>query len=121
MDKETWKARSVKRTKWIKHKYNKNYRTYSNFKAIRNQYTFLIKKCNYKQEKYIATNIKDNPKLFWNYVRSKSKTMSGITSLKVDNEVTTDDNKIAEALNNHFVSVFTVESEPIPEPSFTPV
>ena len=55
-------------------------------------------------------DIKKNPKCFWKYVREKTKTKSGISSLKLPDGTTAEtDQAKAEALNNFFSSVFTRE------------
>lgn len=61
--------------------------------------------------------IKDEPKLFWKYVRSKAKTKEKITQLdKGNGELTINDHEKADVLNNHFASVFVDEGqEPLPQ------
>ena len=65
-----------KHRKWMTHKYN---RTDSNFKLYKGARTFNkvsleLRKAKYSYEKDLALKIKDNNKLFWSYVRSKTKT-----------------------------------------------
>ena len=69
-------------------------------------------------KKNLADEIKENPKSFWNYVRSKTKARQGVSDLKRDDGTFahTDPEK-AKELNNFFASVFTRESDAgIPEP-----
>jgi len=118
IDTETAKAIRDKKSKWIKYRHCKNHLTYNNFKIARNKVTDCIRKSKYKYEKNIAENAKQNPKLFWKYVRSKSKTITGINGMEINGEKTTDDKIIAEEFNRHFISVFTQENDQIPEPVF---
>ncbi len=58
----------------------------------------------------MAQNIKTNPKLFWKYVHSKTKTRHPISDLqKEDGTLTANDHEKAEVLNQFFTSVFTKE------------
>ena len=61
-------------------------------------------------EKKIANEAKLNPKAFYRYVNSKLEVKSGISDLKNDKgEKISGDGLKAEALNNFFSSVFTIE------------
>ena len=57
--------------------------------------------------------------MFWKYVRKKTKTISSINTLEVNGKMATDEIEIAEELNRHFISVFTNESQPVPNPDKT--
>ena len=67
----------------------------------------------YAKKKYewnIAHDVKDNPKTFWSYVRSKNKTRTGVADLKdEDGSLVSTDKEKANVLNNFFSSVFTNE------------
>ena len=65
---------------------------------------------------YISSFFTDSPrnsdkpivcKRLWTYIKSKKTENSGITSLKVQGKLLTDDKLIAEALNDQFQSVFS--------------
>ncbi|PIK36511.1 putative RNA-directed DNA polymerase from mobile element jockey-like [Apostichopus japonicus] len=62
-------------------------------------------------EKSIALKIKDNPKAFFSYVRSKQKVKDAIVSLRAPqaDKIVTDSQDLADLLNDYFVSVFTRE------------
>ena len=54
--------------------------------------------------------VKENPKSFWKFVRSKTQSRTGISDLKNDNgEWITNDKDKANELNYFFSSVFTKE------------
>ena len=55
--------------------------------------------------------MKDEPKLFWSYVKSKCKTRDKVCDLlKADGTLTNSGKDKAEVLNDFFVSVFTKEN-----------
>ena len=117
IDRETAAAIKEKRTKWIKYKYSPTLNNYNKYKSARNNVTKCLRKSKYKQEQHIADNVKDDPKKFWKYIRGKSKTKSGINALEKNGKKLIDDKEIAEELNQHFISVFTIENDNIPEPA----
>ncbi|KAJ8021077.1 hypothetical protein HOLleu_40843 [Holothuria leucospilota] len=65
-----------------------------------------------EREKNIAITEKENPRNFWSYVHSKSKTKATVSNLHTDNtnlHVTPCHKEKAEILAEGFTSVFTVE------------
>jgi DNA-binding NarL/FixJ family response regulator len=63
----------------------------------------------------IAKDIKNNPKKFWQYTKSKTKTRIGISDLIMNNEngvetLTNSDKDKANTLSDFFSSVFTTET-----------
>ena len=66
--------------------------------------------------KKIASNIKTDPKSFYAYVRSKSKTKTSVGLLKNgDGVLISDDLQMNAILNSYFGSVFTKESDKLPK------
>lgn len=60
----------------------------------------------------IATQVKSNPKKFWKYAQSKTKTKVSIPNLYTNerkDSATSSDKEKAEVLADFFSSVFTVE------------
>ena len=51
----------------------------------------------------------ENPKPFWNFVKSKRRGTNNIVSVKIDNSLVTDHLCIGQSMNSYFSSVFTVE------------
>ena len=72
-----------------------------------------------KYEKDLASKIKTNPKLFWKYAKSKTKTQTINTIFKEDGELSTNDKKTVTSMNNCFASVFVKDGN-ITLPPFTP-
>ena len=71
-------------------------------------------KSNY--EKKLTSNLKDNSKGFYSYLRNKRKLKSGITSLsKSDGSRTSSAEESANVLAEAFESVFVLESDELPE------
>ena len=61
-------------------------------------------------EERLANEIKENVNAFWKYVNNTKKTRSTLPNLKQSNGTfTSSDEQKAEALNNQFASVFTME------------
>ena len=57
---------------------------YRNYCRIRHKVINMIKYSRKQKEKLISGNIKKNPKAFWNYTSSKTKTSSTISSLHMN-------------------------------------
>eukprot|EP00057_Strongylocentrotus_purpuratus_P009185 XP_011663659.1 PREDICTED: RNA-directed DNA polymerase from mobile element jockey-like [Strongylocentrotus purpuratus] len=103
---------------WKRYTATKHFRDYEAYIKLRNEATKDVRSAKIKFERRLAQEIKENPKGFWNYVRSKTKVKSGISDLiKEDGSKTTSDEEKAEVLNEFFASVFTREDvTTIPEP-----
>ena len=74
----------------------------------------LTRKITKQFEKQIAHQVKTNPKTFWKYARSKTKTKSSIPDLFKDNnktESTNSDKEKTNILADFFTSVFTFEGD----------
>lgn len=108
MDNEACRAILSKRRKWKKYRYCKSTVNYENYVAARNECTRVIRNSKVSYERKIATEAKTEPKSFWKYVKSKTKTKSGIGDLRnEDGELTSNNQEKANILNNFFSSVFT--------------
>ena len=102
--------------KYLKYKYCKSDTNYAKYEVARNTVTNKIRSARYQYEKNLASKIKTDNKIFWNYVRSKTKTKSIVTKLEMPNgNLMTTDQETADTLNNYFSTVFEVEpDEPLP-------
>ena len=99
-----------KHSSWKRYTRTKQYRDYEAYIKARNAATKEVKKTKKKFEKDLAAEVKENPKAFWKYVRSKTKVKTGIKDLKKeDGSFAHSDDEKAEMLNSFFASVFTDE------------
>ena len=99
--------------RWMETRDGKKHREYV---TARNDVKREIRKMKQLEQDSIAAQCKHNPKIFWKFVKSKTKTNTKINELKwVDpsgNTTTaTSDIDKANALEDFFSSVFTVESD----------
>ena len=87
------------------------------YKNARNKVISEMRKSKNTYESDLASMIKIDPKLFWSYVRSKLKTKTSLSQLKLPcGTLTNDNNQKAALLNVCFASVFETEGEePIPD------
>lgn len=86
------------------------------YNKVRNKVKTYTKNLKKQFENNLAKKAKDNPKLIWNYINSKSKTKAGIADLLTNpndpkSEKTDDDEQKANILARYFNSVFTIEPE----------
>jgi hypothetical protein len=86
--------------------------------TIRREVKREIRKCKRSYEEHIAEHCKENPKEFFNYVRSKKSVKETIGPLQDNNgELVHDKTNMANILNDNFSAVFTKEdTESIPTP-----
>ena len=87
----------------------------SSYNKIRNKVTTKLRQKKRNQEKEIVDSAKTNPKKFWAYCQSKTRTRSGVApllrdKLDPDSLVSADEEK-AEVLQTQFCSVFTLEGD----------
>ena len=75
-----------------------------------------MKHAKYHYEKSLASKIKTDTKIFWKYVRFKSKTKSTVSKLQMNNgALSTTDQETATTLNSYFTTVFEKEPDgPLP-------
>ena len=105
-----------KRTCWLKYKYLKSDVNFRKYKTARNIVTNKLRSARYDFEKNLASKIKTDNKLFWNYVRTKTKTKSVVSKLEMPNgELSSNDQETANTLNEYFSTVFEIEpDDPLP-------
>jgi len=94
---------------WKRFKERPSYENQRNYNEIRNKVTFEIRHAKSNFELKLAENIKEDPKSFYAYARSKSKAKVGIGPLKINGKLIEDDLEMAKILNEYFASVFTRE------------
>ncbi len=120
MDNATLKKVKTKRKRWMSFLETKTGEKYLEFAKARNQARWATRKAKKAFEKQVARDAKSNPKSFWAYVKSQLKNKSTIPDLdKADGSRTQTEAEKAEALNQQFKKVFTVEDTthiPVPMP-----
>ena len=104
-------ARKRKSRLWRKYRENRETADYERYIEHRNHTTRITRKAKQDFEKKLADNIKTDPKSFYSYVKSKSKTKERMGPL-VDSEgnVVEDDSSAANLLNEFFTSVYSEEN-----------
>jgi hypothetical protein len=103
-----------KESLWTRYLNTRDDEAYKEYCKVRNQVRTLTRKITKQFEKQIAQEVKANPKKFWKYARSKTKTKSNIPDLfKDDNktEFTNSDKEKATVLVDFFTSVFIIEGD----------
>ena len=121
MDHFCLKLVELKYRAWKRYTFSRNRIDYLEYCKIRNKVSRSVRYAKRKYERGISLEAKENPKSFWKFVKSKTKTRSGIGDLKNDSgEWISDDHEKANELNSFFSSVFTKhENDNMPE--FEPI
>jgi hypothetical protein len=90
----------------------------NNYVRCKNKFRALSRKLRRDFELDISQGLKEKPKVFWSYAKSRLKTKEQISSLtKPDGSTATTAEDKADTLNNFFASVFTVEdTKNMPDP-----
>ncbi len=118
-----YSARKKKLRWWMKYCESKQYQDYLKYKRALNRATNVVKKAKGKLECNLAKNVKSNPKGFFKYARSKTRSKDKVGPLTDENgDSITNDSKTADVLNEYFSSVFTqdiLENLPNPKQIFT--
>ena len=84
---------------------------YEEYCKVRNQVRNLTRKAVINKEKEIAKEVKKNPKKFWQYTQSKTKTGTGISDLLMDEQngteiLTKNDTDKANTLFSFFSCIY---------------
>ena len=117
LDKKTLSKIKQKNKLWSKSRKNlASLEEELKYNKIRNQVRKLTRQGKKLMEKKVAQNAKSNPKVFWNYTKSKLKTQSVIPDIvnpgTEQNPVyTKNDSEKAEVFLKYFSSVFTKETD----------
>lgn len=124
MNKKLWIKIEKKQRLWLRMKAlknNLNVSTRSEYQEIEKEYRRLNNQVRKEtrnavklKEKEIAKNVKENPKMFWNYVQTKTKSKCRIPDLyksTAEDGKTESDLEKVEVLAEQFSKVFVTESE----------
>ena len=101
---------------WTRYMETRDKTVLKKYKSVRNKIRNEIRRLQREEQRTVATQCKQNPKVFWKYINSKRKSKIGIGDLNSADEhgnpvVVSNNMEKAEVLGNFFSSVFTVENE----------
>ena len=110
MTRESRRLKNKKIRLWRKFLSTKSSFHWNNYTQCKNSLRALSRKLRRDFELDITKDMKQKPKVFWSYAKSRLKTRERISTLtKPDGSAATSAPEKAETLNNFFASVFTVE------------
>ena len=110
MDGETLEVVKKKRKLWKKYKYCRSHQNREKYEEAKIIASRRVKEAKWKYERNIALGMKDDSKLFWKLVKSKTKVKEDIQCIiQETGEVHSENKEKAELLNHFFSSVFTQE------------
>ena len=119
MDNYCLKLVNQKYKAWKRYTFSRNriYRNHLDYCQVRNKVSRSVRFAKRKFERGISLEAKVNPKSFWKFVKSKSKTRSRIGDLQNNSgEWISDEHEKANEFNSFFSSVFTkTENDYMPE------
>jgi len=119
MDKETLIAVLNKRKKWKKYIYCKSPQNKELYDKAKEDSSKKVRQAQIRYEKELCQKTKDDPKVFWRFVQSKTKIKESIQCIIDDKgEIHTENKCKAELLNAFFQSVFTNEPKNDTIPTF---
>ena len=98
---------SQKKAAWKVFKSSNAQQDFELYKYLELDLKHSIKAAKARYEAKISNEVKSNPKTFYSYASKKEAT--NISSISDQGKILTDDQDIAEALNNFFTSTFTLE------------
>ena len=108
---EATRLKNTKNKLWRRYTRMRTSYNHTRYTSVKNQLRRLTRKLRVDFEKDVAKNIKTSPKVFWKYVKSRTKARNKILPLKkADGTETESDLDIAETLNKFFGSTFTDEN-----------
>ena len=116
LDRKTLAKKRKKYRLWKRYLEKEDGKIYSEYRRCSNQLRRLTRKATKIYEKNISLQAKNNPKVFWKFVGSKTKMKSKIPDLYTTEDedpdmMTGSDQEKAETLGKIFSSVFTNEPE----------
>ena len=100
----------LKHSSWSKYisSNKKSKKSLERYKLARNKLNFMVRSALRNYERMIISKGKKDPKLIYSYINDKLKVSNSIKTLKISEGTTnSDENLIAEDLNDFFNSVFS--------------
>ena len=110
LSQDTIKLKDKKAKLWRQYKKTRGNYDLMQYKRAKNKLRSLTRSQRINFENNLAKDIKAQPKKFWAYVKSRTKTRCKIPSLRTKESKASTAAEKAEALNNFFSSVFTDEN-----------
>ena len=111
MSKVAVSAQKAKSNAWKRYQFSKTKGNVCEYKKARNKFKSVLKQSRAALEQKIAEEIKEKPKSFWKYVRSKTKMVERLNRVRMhDGELSRSNEETASCLNSYFATVFTTES-----------
>ena len=98
-----------KRRVWKRYNKYSSMEDKTEYENMERQVKNQIRNTKKNYERRLAREIKNNPKLFYNYINSKKSNRVAVGPLKHEGKLVTDCEEICDKLGNHFGSVFTKE------------
>ena len=97
---------------WTRYMETRDDKIFKKYKSARNAVSREIKKIVRNEQQDVASQCKDNPKKFWNYINSKRKTKSSVgdlitTDIHGNTVIAYSNEEKANALGNQYSNVFT--------------
>jgi hypothetical protein len=111
---QPWVTRDVRRiTRQKKRRRCNTQHDWDRYRTIKRQAQLA---CRRAHDHHVAMLSEDheNPKVFWQFIKSRKKKNFGVAPLKKDERTFSGDKQKADILNNQFTSVFTKEHDSNP-------
>ena len=110
MNGETRNKVKEKHRTWKSYQCTRTTEDYLLYTTARNQSRWATRNAVKDFEKKLTAGVKDNPKEFWRYARSKTQVKQQVAELlTADGTLTSNNSEKAEALNHQYAAVFTEE------------
>ena len=123
MTREALRLKTRKRKLWMAYSSSRDQISYARYTRCRNDLRRLTRNLRREFEANLVRNIKDNPKGFWRYASSRTRSKAGVENLHTERGgLTASDEEKATVLNEFFSSVCTLEDPhgiPVPAATYT--
>ena len=105
-DKEVIHLRNIKNTAWRRAHLKNTHASWAKFRKVRNKIVNLVRQKSKKFINDLGFSVKENPKRFWSFVKSKTKSSSVPSDIIWGDKHADTSHDIAKLFNEYFVSVF---------------
>ena len=104
-------ARQKRDLLWNRLRRHHGEQAYKRYKRARNEYTQVRREAEIEYQRDLVNKCKEEPKLFYSHVKSKTKVKDKIQCLTDQGKIHSKEEEICELLNSKFQSIFTQEFE----------